>query len=138
VKLIFLILFSIANYEIRAHEIEGTVVLEGSLKTETIVNSRKGTCKVSIKDVKNLMLEDQYGNPAYRLYAEINLVVGDFFSKEKIRFNETYFLTNLFYDGVKDYEYFDQQKNVLLKINNDGRLDEVTFTYRNTKVNCKF
>jgi len=66
-KTLLFILFCFAVFKTQAHEIEGTVVLEGSLKTETIVNYKKGTCKVKIKDVKNLMLEDQFGNPAYNI-----------------------------------------------------------------------
>ncbi len=130
--LILLMISTLAS----SYEIEGTQVLKGSLKTEIIIESIKTTCKIKIEDVKNLLEEDQYGNPGYKIKVDISLNGGEFLGPKKVKFDKTIFLTNLYQDGVRDLEYFGSETT--LKIKNDGRLSEVRFPYKYNTVICRF
>ncbi len=126
-------MFSTVAY---SNEIEGTLILKGSLKTELVVGRIKSVCKIKVSEVKNLMKEDQYGNPAYKVKININLIGGEFLSPDRFKFDQDYILTNLFEAGVKDFEY--SGSGVYLIINRDGRLNQVRFQYKNNPVICKF
>jgi len=135
-KILLALIISMISTLASSYEIEGTQVLKGSLKTEIIVESLKTTCKVKIEDVKNLLEEDQYGNPGYKIKVDLSLNGGEFLSPKKVKFDKTIFLTNLFSDGVRDLEYFGSEVN--LKIKNDGRLSEIRFPYKYNTVICRF
>ncbi len=119
-----------------SYEIEGTLILKGSLKTEIILQNKKTTCKVKVAEVKNLLEEDQFGNPGYKVKLNISLSGGDFLSPDRIKFDQTYLVTNKFESGVKDLEY--SGSGVYLHIHKDGRLNQVKFPYKNNFVTCKF
>lgn len=131
--LFFLLLNSNFSF---AKEIQGTLVLKGTLKSELFLLNKKTSCKVKVQEVKNLMEEDQYGNPAYKIKINVELSGGDFFSPDRIKFDQTAILTNLFPDGVSDLSYAGSNFNLL--INSDGRLNQLRFLYKNNTVICKF
>lgn len=135
-KKTFISLITLLALPVLAHDIEGTQMLKGSLKTEMRVNYIKTTCKVKIHDVKNLMVEDQYGNPAYKVKVEIGLKGGEFLSDKKVKFEKELWMDNLFPDGVRDLEY--QGEGIKLFINNEGRLTQVKFPSQYGTVTCNF
>jgi hypothetical protein len=138
---IIAILFMISALPAMANVVEGTLVLKGSLKTKIMVNGVKTTCKVRVEEVKNLLEEDYYGNPAYKIDIEVSLSGSDFARSLKVKLNKDYHMTNLFNENgrlmVKDLHYASQDGATLL-IKRDGRLRELTVPYENKKVSCTF
>jgi hypothetical protein len=134
-KSIIAVLFTLTSFYASAYEIEGVPLLKGTLRTDIWVGSMQTTCRVKISNVKNLMEEDAYGNPAYKATIEISLSGGDLFSGARVRYNKKTEITNLFLDGVRDFEY--ESPGLSLTIKKDGRLSEVKFDYNGT-VRCNF
>lgn len=124
-----------------AHEIIGTQVLEGSLKTKLYVNGVKSTCKVKVDKVKNLMEEDSYGNPAYKILVDIDLSGNDYENDLNVRYNKRSWMNNLFQVGnkteVRDFDYVAADGSKLM-INKQGRLVSVTFPYQSKTITCSF
>lgn len=135
-KKILITLIALIALPALAHEIEGTQMLKGSLKTEIKVNYIKTTCKVKVHEVKNLMEEDQYGNPAYKVKVEVSLNGGEFLSNKKVKFEKELWMDNLFSDGVRDLEY--QGEGIKLFITNEGRLAQVQVPFQYSTVTCNF
>lgn len=140
-KTIIAIMFMISALPAMANVVEGTLVLKGSLKTKIMVNGVKTTCKVRVKEVKNLLEEDYYGNPAYKIDVEVSLSGSDFARGLKVKLNNDYRMTNLFNENgqsmVKDLQYASKDGATLF-INRDGRLKEVIVSFENKKVSCTF
>ena len=124
-----------------AHEIQGTQVLEGSLKTKLFVNGVETTCKVKIEKVKNLMEEDSYGNPAYNILVSMSLSGNDYTRDLQVRYDKRTWMNNLFTAGskteVRDFDYASKDGSVL-KINGAGRLVSVGIPYNNRTITCAF
>ncbi len=124
-----------------AHSIEGTQVLEGSLKTKLIVSGIETTCKVKIDKVKNLMEEDSYGNPAYNILVRMELSGNDYERSIKVKYDKRSWMNNLFQVGskteVRDFEYKAQDGSTLT-INQSGRLVSASMLYQNKKITCTF
>lgn len=122
-----------------AHEIEGTLVLNGSLKTKITVNGMKGTCKVKIVKVKNLLEEDSFGNPAYTVRIGVNVEAGP--KRGGIELDKEFNLNNLFKVGegseVRDLEYASAE-GVTMKIDSEGRLDTVVIPHGGHTITCAF
>lgn len=96
-----------------AHEVKGTMVLAGSVKSVSYVRGVEVKCSMKIEGkglfggkggVQNLLEDDQFGNPAYKVYAEIELK-----SKDKelldLKFAEKIVFSNLHASGVNDTLY---------------------------------
>ncbi len=124
-----------------AHEILGTQVLEGSLKTKIMVNGVETTCKAKISKVKNLMEQDSYGNPAYKILVNIDLSGNDYERDIKVKYGKRSWMNNLFKVGnkteVRDFDYFAEDGSTL-KINGQGRLVSTSVIYNNKTVTCTF
>jgi hypothetical protein len=135
-KFIFLTLIYIFSAQAFAHEIVGTPVLEGSLKTQTLVDGLKVSCRIKIDDVKNLMKEDKFGNPAYKLSIAAFFVEMSFLSGRVFRYERKAELTNMFSDGVRDFEY--QGDNWKMFIKPDGRLEKVVVPHPRRELVCLF
>jgi hypothetical protein len=135
-KNIFALLIASLSLSTFAHTIEGVQLLKGSLKAEIRVYSIKTTCKVKVKEVKNLMEEDHYGNPAYKAEVEVSLDGGSFASPRKVKYEKLLLMTNLFPDGVRDLEYY--AEGVKLKITSEGRFESVQIPYFGSTVVCNF
>lgn len=131
-------LLSIFSLSASAYEITGVQMLEGSIKTQVRVGSIKTTCKVKVKKVKNLMREDQYGNPAYKVVMDVSLSGGSFMaeSSKKVRFDKEVTMDNLFPDGVRDLEY--KGGGITLKITEEGRLSQVSIPMAYETIICNF
>lgn len=141
-KNLFLALMTLTALTTHAHEIEGTLMLEGALKTKIMVNGIKTTCKLKVDKVKNLLEEDSFGNPAYQAKIKISLDGSDFQRGIKIKLDKDVLLTNLHNEGVvwkvRDLEYFNYADKVSVLINREGRLVSATLPYTNQMVTCKF
>ena len=66
-KTIILMLTMLLSVEAFSHEIKGTLILKGTAKTKIVLNGMEVRCHVKVDEVKNNMVEDSYGNPAYRV-----------------------------------------------------------------------
>lgn len=133
-----LIVFSASSF---AHTIEGTLILKGSIKTKIYVNSLKTTCKVKVEKVKNLMLEDSYGNPAYNVRVAISLSGRDYDRDLSVEYDRELWLNNLFSVGarteVRDLEYASAE-GTKMTIDRNGRIQNVTFPFQRQKITCSF
>lgn len=140
-KKIILVTLAAISLSASAHTILGTQVLKGSIKTKLTINNVKTTCKIKVDKVKNLRLEDSFGNPAYNVRLEINLKGDDSERTVSIRYDKDIWLNNLFTTGtgseVRDFEYagLDGTK---MTIDGNGRIKSVTFSYLNRPVTCAF
>lgn len=139
-KLITLLaLFSLEAY---AQEIEGTLMLKGTLKTKIFVNSVKTTCKLKVEKVRNLMEEDKFGNPGYQARVQISLDGSDFERNIKVKYDKELTIINMHeVDGVKivkDFDYFNEAEQVKVVIDKAGRLVSTSFLYQNQPILCKF
>lgn len=140
-KNIILGLMIVASPFVGAHEILGTQVLEGSLKTKIMVNGIETTCRVKIDKVKNLMDQDSYGNPAYKILVNIELSGNDIEKKVRVKYGKRSWMNNLFKVGnkteVRDFDYIAEDGSTL-KINGQGRLVSTSVSYDNKTVTCTF
>lgn len=97
----------------QANTIKGTMVKTGSIKSQTYVRGAQVKCSAKIdgkglfggkSDVQNLLQEDQFGNPAYKVNVTIELK-----SKDRdivdLKFKERITFTNLHASGVSDVLY---------------------------------
>jgi hypothetical protein len=125
-----------------AHEIEGTLVLKGTLRTKIVVNTVETTCRVKVAHVRNLLEEDSFGNPAYLLDLEIALGGHDSERRIRVKHDQKVQLTNLFRDGnssiVRDHLYVSRTGDVRLEVKPDGRLDRIQFGFERRVVTCNF
>lgn len=138
-KNIFCLAFALISFSGMAHEIEGTLVLKGTLKTKINVEGIETTCKAKIHDVKNLMDQDSYGNPAYKIRMSISLSGRS--EVRRVKYNNTSYLNNLFLEGkrsiVKDLDYASPE-GITMRIDETGRMRSVQFTYNKRRINCNF
>lgn len=137
-----LILSLILSSAVGAHTIKGTLILKGSLKSKVFVNGVETTCRVKIDKVKNILDEDSYGNPGYRVTGEVNLDGRDQKRKITIKSEQKLVFTNFFAIGNKiearDLNYAANNGAATMAINEDGRLLEVQISYQSQKVTCLF
>ena len=137
-----LVLSLILSSAVSAHTIKGTLILKGSLKSKVFVNGVETTCRVKIDKVKNILDEDSYGNPGYRVAAEVSLDGRDQKRKITIKDEQKLNFTNFFSVGNKiearDLNYTANNGAATMAINEDGRLREVQISYQGQKVTCLF
>jgi hypothetical protein len=142
-KNILLLIILCLTYSIFAHDIKGTLVLRGTIKTKVNLNGIKTTCKIEIKKVKNLMLEDSYGNPAYQFLADISLDGRDsdfnkvINSKRSLWFNN-YFVIENDKTEIRDFDYKATSEVSTIVIDESGRIKKLTLLYGSNPVTCLF
>jgi hypothetical protein len=141
VSLMAILLMSIAPL-VHAHDIQGTLVLKGSLKTKLMVNSVETICKVKVDNVRNLLIEDSFGNPAYVVDVELSLDGEDKKRKLKIKHQQKLPLTNIFQVNagtqVNDLVYASSSGEVILEVKEDGRMNQIRFPYERKTLTCNF
>lgn len=129
------LIFTLISSIVSAHEIQGTPMRKGTIKTDITVDRVKSTCKVKVLKISNLNYEDSFGNPAYNAKLEISVNGFDFINSRSVSFEHTYNLKNMFTENdlsiVKDYEYESKSENVSATIDEDGYLIQVKFIYKN-------
>lgn len=124
-----------------AHKIEGTLILKGSIKSKIVVNTVKTNCKLKIEKVKNLMVDDSFGNPAYNVRAKISLDGEDLSRNISVKFDKEVWFNNLFTVAsgteVRDFDYA-AADGPKMKIDSEGRVIFVSFLYNSRPINCAF
>ena len=138
-----LILLSLISSSLSfAHEIKGTLILKGALKTNIVIKGIKTTCRLKVEDVKNLLQEDDFGNPAYKVYFKLSLNGADIERNLRLNLERDITLTNLHQEGsvkiVKDLEYFNKEAQVKVLIKDDGRLVSTSFMLQGEPITCVF
>lgn len=138
-----LILFlSLISIGASATEIEGTLMLKGTLKTNIIVNGVKSVCKLKVEKVKNLLEEDSFGNPAYQARIQISLDGRDFERSIKVKLDKDLTVINLHLEKnlrrVQDLQYFSMEENTKVTIDTEGRIASTTFPYQGQTIKCNF
>ena len=134
---IMIIALSLFAVGAQAHTIQGTQVLEGSLKTKTIARGIEVSCRVSIDKVKNTLEEDSFGNPSYQVKVGVSLDGKDAKKKIEVKHEWKNWLTNMYPEGVRDFDYTSSE-GVDMKITSEGRIKSVSLTVGGEKVNCNF
>jgi hypothetical protein len=124
-----------------AHQIKGIQILKGAIKTKIIVQSVPSVCRVKVDKVKNLMKEDQFGNPAYKVFINVDLFGEDLKKNKRIEFNQDFLMNNLFETAsgteVRDLEYLSKEGAQLL-IDDSGRILSGVFPTPFGKISCLF
>src|SRR5687768_7445686 len=125
-----------------AHEIKGTMMLEGTLKTKTTYKGVKAHCEVEVNKIRNLLEEDSHGNPAYKAWVEMEFKASDDKTKMKVNISKEHVMSNLFKVGdkteVRDEEYISADGNFKLKIDGEGRVLSSTIIYNQDEIICVF
>lgn len=125
-----------------AQEIQGTLMLKGSLKTKITVNNVKSLCRLKIEKIKNLMDEDSMGNPGYQVRIKLNLDGSDLEKNLKVKVDKDITVTNMHFEGnvrkVKDFDYLNTTEKVTVKIDDEGRVLSTTFPFESQTITCKF
>jgi hypothetical protein len=130
---------TLASLNVLAHQIVGTPVLKGSIKTKVLVNNVKALCKIKVSKPKNMMAEDSFANPAYTVGVDIDLEGSE--TSSPLRFNKYVYFNNLFTTQtgteVRDYEYASVDGSKML-IDVNGRIKVISFLYSNSTISCVF
>lgn len=141
-KTFFLSLFALASLSAMATEIQGTLMLKGTLKTKIVVNGVKTVCKFKVEKVKNLLEEDSFGNPGYQVKIQISLDGNDFERGVKVKLDKELTVINLHTvaEGkqVKDLDYFSTAEKVKVTIDSEGRLLSTSFPFQTQTITCNF
>lgn len=142
-KNIIILIFCLFTYSVFSHEIEGTLILRGSIKTKIMVNGIKTICRAKVKKVKNLLQEDSYGNPAYRVLMELSLDGNSSDNTRVIRSERDIWFDNLFVVSadkkeVRDFEYKSSTVESSMRIDKAGRIKEVKFPFNGQSITCLF
>lgn len=124
-----------------AHEIEGTQMLKGGRDTKIFVKDVKTKCSFDVEKVKNLMEEDSFGNPAYKVRVEVELSDKDKKKKIEVKYKKKFEFTNLFKTAtgseVRDFDYASVE-GARLKIDRSGRVEEIHFPFENETISCLY
>lgn len=140
-KYLIIGLVAVFSMSAMAHNIEGTLILKGTRKTKIVVNTVKTTCKLKIEKVKNLLVEDSFGNPAYNVRANISLDGEDLDRRISVKLNKEVWFNNLFTVAagteVRDLEYATADGSKMT-IDSEGRILSVSFLYNSRSINCAF
>lgn len=125
-----------------ATEIQGTLMLRGTVKTNVTINSVKSVCKLKVEKVKNLLQEDSFGNPGYQAKIVISLNGRDLERNLKVKFDKELTIVNLHLEKsvrrVKDFDYASIEEAVTVTIDEEGRIVNTTFPYQQQTVKCNF
>jgi hypothetical protein len=140
-KNIIIVSLAALSMNLNAHMIEGTLMLKGAIKTKIRLNGIKTTCKVKVEKVKNLLVEDSFGNPAYDVKINVDLSGSDYQRGVSVNFDRDFRMINLFTIGngteVRDLEYFSND-GASLKIDKEGRVKSIAFPYNYQTISCVF
>ena len=140
-KKLIIALVALSSMTAFAHEIKGTLILKGSLKSKIVVNNIKTTCKIKIEKVKNLLEEDAYGNPGYDVKTNISLDGSDSKTSKKVKYSKTQQFNNMLtvngQKKVSDFDYLGEDGSTM-KIDSNGRIKKVTFPFEGKNITCSF
>ncbi|MBA2403279.1 MAG: hypothetical protein H0V66_00795 [Bdellovibrionales bacterium] len=141
-KMQLIALLTLISASAMATEIQGTLMLKGTLKTKIVVNGVKTVCKIKVEKVKNLLEEDSAGNPAYQAKIQISLDGNDLERGVKVKLDKELTVINLHSDKdvrtVKDLDYFSSAEKVKVTIDSEGRLLSTSFPFQSQTIQCNF
>lgn len=140
-KTLILMMTMLFSLEAFTHEIKGTLVLKGTARTKINLNGMEVKCHTKVNDVKNNMVEDSHGNPAYRVWTTIELSGGS--SESRISHKQEIRFTNIHPDGqetiVLDESYRGENISAArLTIDERGRIKSVSFPFNGRSVSCSY
>ena len=137
--ILFLSLISAGAF---ANDIQGTLMLKGSLKTKITVNGVASVCRLKVEKVKNLLEEDSFGNPGYQARVQISLDGRDLERDIKVKLDKNITVINLHLEKglrrIKDLEYISSEENIKLNIDSEGRIVSTIFPYQLQTITCNF
>ena len=137
--ILFLSLISAGAF---ANDIQGTLMLKGSLKTKITVNGVASVCRLKVEKVKNLLEEDSFGNPGYQARVQISLDGRDLERDIKVKLDKDITVINLHLEKdlrrIKDLEYISSEENIKLNIDSEGRIVSTIFPYQLQTITCNF
>jgi hypothetical protein len=140
-KNIILALATLVSFSASAHMIDGIQILKGSIKTKVMVNQVKTNCRVKVEKVKNLMQEDSFGNPAYKVLLNMQLDSGSIQRNGGINLTKDLWFNNLFQTmagtEVRDLEYFSSEGSTL-RIDREGRIKVISLLESGRTITCTF
>jgi uncharacterized protein YxjI len=128
-----------------AHVIEGTPILKGKIRGTGNYLGEKVECSIFVSEVKNEFMEDQFGNPSYKVEANVKFSTEIRINGKKksakisknITFTNRAIRTNLVSDT--DYRSVVETDEVEFKANSEGRLVEMSaVVLPKHKVKCTF
>ena len=137
-----IVLLSLISVGAFANEIQGTLMLKGSLKTKITVNGVASVCRLKVEKVKNLLEEDSFGNPGYQARVQISLDGRDLERDIKVKLDKNITVINLHLEKglrrIKDLEYISSEENIKLNIDSEGRIVSTIFPYQLQTITCNF
>jgi hypothetical protein len=137
-----IVLLSLISVGAFANEIQGTLMLKGSLKTKIMVNGVSSVCRLKVEKVKNLLEEDNFGNPGYQARVKISLDGHDLERDIKVKLDKDITVINLHLEKdlrrIKDLEYISSEENIKVNIDTEGRIVSTTFPYQQQTITCNF
>ena len=137
-----IVLLSLISVGAFANEIQGTLMLKGSLKTKITVNGVASVCRLKVEKVKNLLEEDSFGNPGYQARVQISLDGRDLERDIKVKLDKNITVINLHLEKglrrIKDLEYISSEENIKLNIDSEGIIVSTIFPYQLQTITCNF
>jgi len=140
-KTLILTLVMIAG-QAQAHMITGQRVLKGTARTKVPLQGQELNCHVKVDEVKNNLVEDDFGNPAYYVWTKIDLRSG-LSSAEPVNHSLNVRFTNIARVGsgtmVSDEDYRGEDVTAArMRVDERGRIRSVTFPVGARSVTCNF
>jgi hypothetical protein len=140
-NLIFILTTGFIAFAASAHEIKGTLILKGTAKTKINLNGLEVRCHVKVDDVKNNLVEDTFGNPAYRVWTIVELSGGT--TEQRVSEKLPLRFTNIHPTATGTIVLDDQYRgenvpSASMKIDERGRIRSVTFPLNGKSVSCTF
>lgn len=124
-----------------AQSITGVPVLKGALKTKTVVRGTQSTCKVKVSRIRNLMEEDAFGFPGYKVTLDVSVDGRNESGEAVVKIDRQFEVNNFWVENgqtvAKDLDYHSVD-GAKLTIKTDGRLQSFVFADSSDKVSCAF
>jgi hypothetical protein len=137
-----LIALSLVSTASMAHTITGQMVLKGTAKTKVMIQGSEARCNVKIDEIKNNLVEDSFGNPAYYVWTKIDLT-SSLSATTPIKYKLDVRFTNIHKttDGriVRDDLYVGEDvPRARMTVNEKGRIKQVVFPIGAETITCNF
>lgn len=137
-----LIALALVTTAAQAHTITGQMVLKGTAKTKIMIQGSEAKCNVKIDEIKNNLIEDSFGNPAYHVWTKIELA-SSLSATTPINYKLDVRFTNIHKtaDGkmVRDDLYVGEDvPRARMTVNEKGRIKQVVFPVGADTITCNF
>jgi hypothetical protein len=137
-----LIALALISTNALAHTITGQMVLKGTAKTKVMIQGSEVKCNIKIDEIKNNLIEDSFGNPAYRVWTKIDLA-SSFSATTPIKYKLDVRFTNIHQTTqgriVRDDLYVGEDvPRARMTVNEKGRIKQVVFPIGAEIITCNF